>query len=179
MGDTAPQYIVKINGDDRGKIYEYRRDHYHRPSALWQRRGDIWATKVIELEHGDHGDHSDYKVYEPKVGDHISSEGDLPGRLKKRGSIGFIIDSIQSDVDTVILRDKKSGLLIELRELGPYADVFLQMVAEKKLVFARCINSKLFNNVPIDLIENIGENIKILDEFLPAELTLDEKSFPR
>jgi hypothetical protein len=174
MVDTAPQYIVKINGDDRGKIYEYRRDHYHRPSALWQRRGDSGATKVIELEHGDHGDHSDYKVYEPKVGDNISSEGDLPRKLRKRGSIGFIIDSIQSDMDTVILRDKTSGFLIENRSRRSAG-----REARKRLVFARCINSKLFNNVPIDLIENIGENIKILDEFSPAELTLDEKSFPR
>ena len=173
MSNKAPNFIVRKNGENKGKIYKFYKYSMSRGFAEFERR--VRERITLNINELNNGTEEDYKVYEPKIGDNILpfKEGDDKTLIRQYGDVkkGFIINSIEEDLIGIgfILSDKESGHQIEAR--GSYDRRNLDE-ADKKLALAKCIYSKLLKELSIDLIQKIAENIKIPELFDPISLTV-------
>ena len=171
MSNKAPNFIVRKNGIDKGKIYKFY--SMSRGVAEFERR--VRERITLNINELNNGAEENYKVYEPKIGDNILpfKEGDDKTLIRQYGDVkkGFIINSIKEDLIGIgfILSDKGSGHQIEAR--GSYDRRNLDE-ADKKLALAKCIDSELLKELPNDLIQKIAENIKIPELFDPISLTV-------
>lgn len=173
MPNKPPNFIVRKNGIDKGKIYKFYKYSMSRGFALFER--GVRERITLNIDELNNVTEGDYEVYEPKIGDNILpfKEGDDKRLIREFGDVkkGFIINSIVNDIIGIgfILSDKGSGRQIEAR--GSYDRRNLDE-AYKKLALAKCINSELLKELPNDLIHKIAENIKIPEEFDPMSLTV-------
>ena len=132
LDELTSAFIVKKNGEDKGKIYRYLGDGLFRKSGGLNRAYYTRSPEdkiLIDMDQLKRGE-GDYEVYEPKIGDNIlpfketdyesprgaSELRDNPMRLY-RNEKGFIINSIVEVRNRVyfILRDKETGNQIEQR----------------------------------------------------------------
>lgn len=173
MSNKLPNFIVRENGKDKGKIYKFYKYSMSRGFAEFERGGRERIT--LNIDELNNGTERDYKVYEPKIGDNILpfKGGDDKTLIREFEDVkkGFIINSIKEDLIGIgfILSDKGSGRQIEAR--GSYDRRNLDE-ADKKLALAKCIDSELLKELPNDLIQKIAENIKIPEVFDPMSLTV-------
>ena len=186
LDESPPYFIVKKNGEDKGKIYKYLRvglfGQSGEPEYVWFTGSPLGGQILINMDQLKRGE-GDYEVYEPKIGDNILPIGDPDILPFEDFEKGFIINSIrkeggQGDI-YFILRDKKTGNQIEKRfdkreGASRLAKIWCaEGEAKLRLALAKCINSTLLKELPIDLIQKIAENIKIIEEFTPRDLTIE------
>lgn len=172
--EHPPELIVKIKGENMGRIYEYVIHSRSKPGSAWFEHRSPLEEKCLNIDELKSGE-GDYKVYEPKIGDNISPFN-TKSLIKLYGNEnvdGFVINSIDNTtlddgrkVVSFILRDKITGNLIE-RRIGRLA----KKNAEIRLALAKCMDSELLKELPIDLIKEIAKNI-LPEDFSPGDLTI-------
>lgn len=182
---STPEFVVKKNGENEGKIYkflEYSHTFWGTTTSYAYYRGTPGRDIMLNMDNFRAGI-SDYEVYEPKIGDNILPlepaqpfSGESLDRLRlvsSHGDVkGFIIDSIINSTSNgkkkvlFILRDKETGNRVErgMAQLDK---------SKLRLALAKCIDTTLLENVPIELIQKIAVNIKIPELFEPSYLKID------